>query len=98
MKIDKDWLSYVLVPIPALLCVGFVSLFQLQNNWPLYVGILLMFVVIGRIHNRFQKLQARVEELEERLSQIDDMPTQGLGTAFTTQRINHTSSSRESGS
>jgi hypothetical protein len=87
MKIDKDWLSYVLASIPALLAIGFTTLFRSQINWWLVIGILLMFVVIGRMHSRYHKLQSRVEELEERAGYLEDRPAQVIGEAIPTQRL-----------
>jgi hypothetical protein len=74
MKLEKDWLSYIVGVIPAFLCLGIAILFQQQNFWVLFIGLLLLYVVIGRTHYRVHKLNERVEELEARLSQIRHTP------------------------
>lgn len=88
MKLEKDWLSYVLVVIPALLFYGFAPLSQQQNFWALFIGLLLLYVAIGRTHYRFQKLKERVEELEDKISQVSHNQVKVISETSTNQRIN----------
>jgi hypothetical protein len=78
MKLEKDWLTWVIAAIPAVITYGFNILFHSQNSYLFLFGILLLYVVIGRVHIRFKKLQERVEELEAKILQITDQPVKTI--------------------